>query len=100
MIRMHDAAHANVHNEVVHIGSDCHSDHPWPHISPQRFERFSSVSSVSQSFLKRFFDGRRADYGVSYFDLFLILTLILLESKNLNFKLLGYPGTYSRSSYY
>ena len=74
MIRMHDA-HAC--SEVVRIGSDCHSDHPWSHISPQRFERFSSVSSVSRAFLERFFDERRADFGGSYFDLVLILTKIL-----------------------
>ena len=30
-----------------------------------------------RAFLERFFDGLRADYGVSYFDLFLILTFIL-----------------------
>ena len=78
MIRMHDAAHAL--SEVVRtsIGSDCHSDHPWSHISPHRFERFSSVLSVSRAFLERFFDEHRADFGGSYFDLVLILTKILL----------------------
>ena len=67
-------------DEVVRIGSDCHNDHPWSHISPQRFERFSSVSSVSRAFRERFSDGRRADFGGSYFDLVLILTTILIGS--------------------
>ena len=56
------------------------STHTTTHLNDHTIS-FPSVSrvfsSVSRAFLERFFDGRRADYGCSYFDLVLILTFIL-----------------------